>query len=161
MAITDLTNTAWYFNSGWSDTTAYTEAISGRVYYNNSWHGLPTGSTVSIYEDEIVFQNPSWDNNIVMDTYDSFALGIYTYTNTNDFFVDFVNNNGTQLKVTDLTDTTWTVNSGWQARAGYGVYDITTSYDASKCSFLVGYSFDADSFRYVSTANNVYFGEFV
>lgn len=162
MAVTDLKNTTWYFNAGWEDTTAYNESISGRLYYNNSWVNLPSDTLIRIREDEIVIENSSWDNNIVFSNSQPFALDIDTYTDNTDSFVDFVNNNGIQLKVTDLTDTTWNVPAGWEADAGYGTFDIIGTINGNHdidTTFYIGYGIN-ENLRLVSMSNSIVDGSY-
>ena len=60
--------------------------------------------------------------------------------------------------LTDLTGTTWQVNEGWIATAGYGTFKIEGMWDDYYIANVVyiGYGFNADDFSFYPNANTIY-----
>lgn len=131
--ITDLTNTTWYVPSGWQAKDAYgTFAINYSVSYDS----------VSLERSELII---GFDSGIADDGTNHIAFGgfnSFIYNNTaftisitdgddatNSSLISWLETNGIQLKVTDLTNTTWNIPAGWEAEAGYGVFYVEVNVD--------------------------------
>ena len=74
---------------------------------------------------------------------------------TNPYIIAWLQKNGIQLKVADLTDTTWVIPSGWKATAGYGAFSITTEWISPSTQYSSNYGPTAYKFYigYKPTAN--------
>lgn len=107
MAITNLTNTTWYIQANVPPET-FNDAIRGTVSYNGSSYSFKLCAVQS--DGVVAFDNYGADDGFYVP-----AGSYYTVTfDTNPsetYFHYYVEQNGTQLKVTDLTDTTWVLNS--------------------------------------------------
>lgn len=166
MAITNLTNTTWYIPSGWSSSSAFGRfSINGTVNqngYETEYFSFHIG-----YSFDGDYNNTA--NSVLFDSY-----GITVYNSTQDFtfkitggtdstnpdLISWLETNGTQLKVDNLSDTTWTVASGWEAEAGYGEFDLIGTcnhdgYDYSLSPFCIGYYIDFQMFSLESLANSI------
>lgn len=137
--LTNLTNTTWYVPSGWSPPSS---ALT--VYINGNVNGDDT-----LYFEKIIL---SALGKIIF--YDSVGEEVCRFTTDEEFSVRFVSGDvrnadlikwletyGIQLKVTDLTNTTWTVKAGWEAKAGYGhFHSYCTINDIFYSFFRIGYN---------------------
>jgi hypothetical protein len=127
--VTDLTNTTWYVPSGWQAKHAYgTFAINYSVLYDSQSLegsllriGFDTGSG-----DDGTNCISFYGHYIYNDT--AFTISITDGDDaTNTSLISWLETYGTQLKVTDLTNTTWYIPAGWEAEAGYGIFTIRGS----------------------------------
>ena len=155
MAITDLKGTTWYVPSGWeclpaplygsgyvSDSAFVVYDLDNNIICDYSTNYAPDGYDPSYYgsiglgKSGTVTESESTANSILFfdgQTLDSVAINnskgfVVSFVAASSFseeFVSFLTTYGTQLKVTDLTNTTWTVNAGWEAEAGYGEFNVT------------------------------------
>ena len=144
MAITDLTGTTWYVPSGWS-------ATSGLGEFNINGHFKATFSTGEAENDFkalwLGYNNPGLLANWLViylassgtTNYSSGTLFIFTFTGGDDVddpdLISWLTTYGIQLKVTDLTNTTWNVAAGWEAEAGYGEFNVTGRLISQTCNF--------------------------
>lgn len=184
-SITDLTNTTWYIHDDCSPYTGGTIYVPFEVGYlsgGGSYYYVDVyavGTHINDRNYVINFSSysgssPDNENGLVSE-YDK--LNLY-YTDAifggspivfkfgNDLgsanltpLITWLESNGTQLKVTDLTNTTWNIPSGWEADAGYGFYDldgdlIVDGQTLSVDNFSPGYTVTADG-TYVETANRI------
>jgi hypothetical protein len=138
MAITDLKGTTWYVPAGWTATAGYGSfSIHGKIddYYTAN----PLYIGYAFDEENMGFVPKA--NSIVDHGFfswtsaDSFTLSITGGADaTAPDLIACLEANGTQLKVTDLTNTTWTVASGWQAEADYGKFVINGTFASDSYS---------------------------
>ena len=155
MAITDLKGTTWYVPSGWeclpaplygsgyvSDSAFVVYDLDNNIICDYSTNYAPEGydphyyGNIGLGKSGTVTESNNTANSILF--FDSQTLDSVTINNSKGFvvsfvaassfseeFVSFLTTYGIQLKVTDLTNTTWTVNAGWEAEAGYGEFNVT------------------------------------
>lgn len=151
--VTDLTGTTWYIPSGWNVSSSF-----GKFYCTIHTSQFDEGR----YEVWFGYQ---LDANELFGTPDSAINKICVpslpleLTTNDDFVLSFLENidnpslyqwletNGTQLKVTNLTNTSWSVPAGWEASSGYGRYYIkgtlngVTVFDDGGYTIGIGYAF--------------------
>ena len=174
MAITDLTNTTWYVPSGWLTSLMELElglsANAWLVINGTDGIGLALGYSV---DDSGGFPTQYGKANSIA-TASNAGLWLYSYDNSISLTIEFLDeesaisagyytnpaliswltdNNAVQLKVDDLTDTTWTVNAGWEAEAGYGQFLIRGSSSLAPDLLGVDIGYDVDGADYIPTAN--------
>lgn len=161
LKVTDLTNTTWYVPSGWSARSGYGHFSIAGTYVKNS----TSEASFNSFSIGYLFDGPdevSIDSWVAFDTYgidtnNQFSLTITGGTDiTNPKLIAWLETYGTQLKVTNLTNTTWKINST-ECVAGYGKFSLDMIvFEQSIVGYLgVGYSFDDSSFSPVATANSV------
>ena len=154
MAITNLTNTTWYVLSGWdfgSFNTYRTFSINGSTDEG-------TFDSIRFDPDEefqmMFYHNVSFSNGFYRSEPSTFSiLGGTDVTNPD--LIKWLTTYGTQLKVTDLTNTTWTVNAGWEAEAGYGDFDINGSFLGNESVSRISIGYSKLNFTTVSPSANI------
>jgi hypothetical protein len=152
MTITDLTNTTWYVPSGWIATAGYGQySVNGIDNLNDGheiigiWIGSNKGGGASanrvtlvdpLYDDMGSSVNYNYDNTKEISV--TITGGIDT---TNPSLISWLTTYGTQLKVTDLTGTTWNIKAGWECEAGYGIFaiDAIEGSQGNITSLYIGY----------------------
>lgn len=147
MAITDLTGTIWYVPSGWITTSKQaTYSVNGYApgvaVTDNTFTSIKLGykSSSTGLANAIYFSGGS---GIYLGSYQSFRIVITGGADVkNSSLISWLETNGTMLKVTDLTNTTWNVKAGWSASSGFGKFSITGSYSYTWISSGNSYSYE-------------------
>lgn len=148
LTIDDLTDTAWYVGSGWSATAGYghfsvdctcdVEGIGALVPYSLSIGYRVMDITFEPYANWI----DAWTNTgapLNLSPSYGFAVSFTSGTDVkNPALIAWLLEYGTQLKVADLTNTTWTVNEGWEAESGYGHFVGINGYYTTSLESNVG-----------------------
>lgn len=168
MAITDLTGTTWYVPSGWTAEAGYglysidTSFMMGSSEYSGSSIGVGyIFSPMDSPEASSGFFSFGSSSYAPLTEFSSNASFSFTVsggddTDNPDLIQWLTDNNAVQLKVTDLTNTTWTVNAGWEAEAGYGIFSIDNSFNvANGSNFYIGYDYDIMSGTATPTENRI------
>lgn len=173
MAITDLTNTTWYIPAGWqgahsygtfnieSNLSANTIAIGCQAIDKGDFSLSVIGKTNNIAcfllsgGIPIAGTEANYSNDVAITLNITGGADV-----TNSSLISWLETNGTQLKVDNLTDTTWNVPAGWEAEAGYGEFDLIGTcnhdgYDDSLSPFCIGYYIDFKMFSLKSLANSI------
>lgn len=179
LKVTNLTNTTWYIPEGWEAKAGYGQfdiggtlnSAAGQVppydnldqfsigYYYANASDFKDNYKTEIVDSIILSSLPS-----IMRSDHDFNVTITGGTDvTNPKLIAWLSKYGTLLKVTDLTNTSWSVPVGWEAEAGYGQYAvdfiIADSYGiTSYSSFYIGYKLDRGLGAVVSTSNYIYVG---
>ncbi len=156
MAITDLTNTTWYVPSGWYATASYgifnINFSSPSFSFNTDFSILRIGYSGPPYLDEVESRGGMlMFGDIAFDPAYELCINFTGGDDvTNADLISWLETYGIQLKVTDLTDTTWNVPAGWEAEAGYGAFSITGTLNVyhNSSEFIVmgiGYNSGSDT----------------
>ena len=160
LTIDDLTDTAWYIPEGWEATAGY-----GSFSVNGTYGGVKLIGIGIGHDGEEAGEPASNVINCNAVNYHPDDALVLTFTGGTDVknpaLIAWLSTYGTQLKVTDLTNTTWTVNAGWEAEAGYGEFNVDYitkegegEPDTSCKKFLIGYDYNEYD-DYYTTSNNV------
>lgn len=153
--VTDLTNTAWYFCTTKTDG-AEAFHVNGILVVGNIEYEI-TGLACYFSLGRISYYN---GDTIVYTQYDAEYVTLIIDDGAdvaNSILISYLETNGIQLKVTDLTNTTWYVPAGWEAEAEYGQFYIDNSVNSDvRSSFYIGHGFDYDYVEIISIANSIY-----
>ena len=160
MVITDLTNTTWYVPSGATINAGvgkFSVDCSVDAFNGATWTNFDIGYNWDSNDGGDSFYQVASSGVISVGTlatvdtpFTVTFLGGADATNTS--LISFLTTYGIQLKVTDLTDTTWTVKAGWEAEAGYGTFSVNGTYDGAK---LIGIGIGHDGEEAQEPASNV------
>lgn len=137
LQVTNLTDTAWYVPSGWQAEAGYGQfAITG--LYNGAYElgFIDIGYYATDAEENGIDLNGVPHRNTK-----DFTLNITGGADVqNVALIAWLTAYGIQLKVTDLTNTTWHVPAGWEAEAGYGKFEVDCYNDYGDGNeFYIGY----------------------
>ena len=191
MAITNLTNTIWSIPAGWTCSADYgVFDISGKLagYANNilaDEDGFLTlefgfrltygdsGPTPIGGSDSIIYTTENGYSTFEFWPSHSLILAITGGDDvTNTQLISWLEANGTQITMSDLTNTTWNIPAGWTCDLGYGQFNVvfngkeilTSSgqeIDIYSDELKIGYMFASvagGEFRYYATHDCMYFG---
>ena len=191
MATTNLTNTIWSIPAGWTCSADYgVFDISGKLagYANNilaDEDGFLTlefgfrltygdsGPTPIGGSDSIIYTTENGYSTFEFWSSHSLILAITGGDDvTNTQLISWLEANGTQITMSDLTNTTWNIPAGWTCDLGYGQFNVvfngkeilTSSgqeIDIYSDELKIGYMFASvagGEFRYYATHDCMYFG---
>ena len=155
--ITDLTNTTWYVLSA-TTSSVFSDEFQGTVKYNTTSYSF---SSMKVYTDGAIwFDNYGADDGLRIPVGNYFTLSISSNPD-DERILTYLETNGTQLKVTDLNDTTWNVPAGWEADAGYGSFSVNYTFEddyytdpSDYTTLSIGYTYNRDE-ELVSTSNSI------
>lgn len=119
LTIDDLTDTVWYVDKGWSATAGYGQFLVNGTYDGVDLLGFDIG--YSGEEGRKAMTDVVSFNAIDYKPSNNFAVSFTGGTDVkNPALIAWLLKYGTQLKVTDLTNTTWNISAGWDTESGYG-----------------------------------------
>ena len=119
LKVTNLTDTVWYVDKGWSATAGYGQFLVNGTYDGVDLLGFDIG--YSGEEGRKAMTDVVSFNAIDYKPSNNFAVSFTGGTDVkNPALIAWLLKYGTQLKVTDLTNTTWNISAGWDTESGYG-----------------------------------------